>query len=63
MASCVSVLPLTCCSTSNMCLTFRQLVGGAATYLPWGKAQPCQLTTPWVVGTWGQGLLEEVVGV
>ena len=45
-----------------MCLTFRQLVGGArvaATCLPRGKAQPCQLTVPWVVGTWGQGLLEE----
>jgi len=55
--------PGPCCNTSNMCLTFRQLVGGAsgaATCFPRGKAQPCQPTTPWVVGTCGQGLLEDV---
>jgi len=39
---------------------------GAATCLPRGKAQPAQgEAVPWVVGTWGQGLVEEdvVVGV
>merc|ERR1719154_778221 len=51
---------LVCCFTSNMCLTLRQLVGGArgaVTCLLAGKAQPCHPgLMACVVGTWGQGL-------